>query len=83
MSILSNKPQHRIIPIIALIICGTTTWELVWYPYRFLEQADVPSGISTGDTYFVAFLSATNNFSQKCPARINFLAGRNTCCFAG
>ena len=55
MSILSNKPQHKIIPILALF-CGATIWGLVWYPYRLLEHAGIPGEISTGTTYFAAFL---------------------------
>ncbi len=55
MSLLSNKPQHNIIPILALL-CGATIWGLVWYPYRLLEQAGIRGEISTSITYFVALL---------------------------
>ncbi|MCH9639138.1 MAG: DMT family transporter [Betaproteobacteria bacterium] len=64
MSILSNEPQHKIIPILALL-CGATIWGLVWYPYRLMEHAGVPGEISTGITYFVAFLLGLTFFHKS------------------
>lgn len=64
MSIFSNKPQHKIFPILALL-CGATIWGLVWYPYRLLEQAGLAGEISTSITYFVALLLGLAIFNKS------------------
>ena len=41
---------------IAALLGGATSWGLLWYPYRLLEQADISGSIATAITYLIALL---------------------------
>jgi len=42
---------------VSSLLFGATTWGLVWYPYRLLEQAGVSGGLSSLVTYLIPLLA--------------------------
>lgn len=52
------------LPIIALL-AGATVWGLIWYPYRFLEDARISGALATCITYGIALAASVFVFRRE------------------
>jgi drug/metabolite transporter (DMT)-like permease len=50
---------------VSALLFGATTWGLVWYPYRLLEQAGVSGALSTFATYLLPLLAGAVLFRRQ------------------
>jgi drug/metabolite transporter (DMT)-like permease len=57
-------PRHPLLPGATLLVAAFT-WGVIWYPYRLLEQAQVPGGLATLATYAAALALALPFFYRQ------------------
>lgn len=57
---------------VSALLFGATTWGLVWYPYRLLEQAGVSGALSTFITYLIPLLVGVVLFRRQFAAAGDF-----------
>lgn len=50
---------------VSALLCGATTWGLVWYPYRLLEQMGVSGALSSLLTYLLPLLAGIVVFRRQ------------------
>lgn len=50
---------------VSSLLLGATTWGLVWYPYRLLEQAGVSGALSSFATYLLPLLAGIVIFRRQ------------------
>ena len=50
---LLNSRPHTALPILAILL-GATAWGILWYPFRVIEGAGLPSPVATVIAYAVA-----------------------------
>lgn len=66
-----NKQQLTALPVAALL-GGATIWGLLWYPYRLLNEAQIPGAVATAVTYAIALLMGLVIFRKQLKGSLLF-----------